>query len=124
MAKGNGKIPEGMAGLEGRGDGLVEMVIFPDNVGKRVIQRFHHEMLFVAYDLSGAVAVGKQMIDCAVACGAHVEIKVPKKEITREKHQALVARAMHIITSTLDQGKKPDFIARSVVEQILNAVEA
>lgn len=123
MAEGNGKIPEGMTGLEGRGDGLVEMVIFPDNVQKKVIQRFQREMLFISYDLSGAVAVGKQMIDCAVACGAHVEIKVPRKEISREKHQALVARAMHIITSTLDQGKKPDFIARNVVEQILNAID-
>lgn len=123
MANGNGRIPEGMAGLEGRGDGKVEMVIFPDNRSKQVIQRFKQEMLFVAYDLSNAVAVGKQIIDCAVACGAHVEIKVPRRPISREKRQALIARGMHIIRSLQEQGKKPATIAVNLVDQILAEVD-
>lgn len=123
MANGNGGIPEGMAGLEGHGDGKVEMIIFPDARTKQVIQRFQKPMLFVSYDLGNVVAVGKQLIDCAAAIGAQITIQVPKRKISREKHQALVARAMHIIRSTQEQGKKPEVVARSVVEQILNSID-
>lgn len=123
MGNGNGRIPEGMAGLEGAGDGKTEMIIFPDNRTKQVIQRFQRPMLFVAYDLGNAVPVGKQIIDCAVACGAEVTIEVPPRQISREKKAALEARVMHIIVSTQEQGRKPAFVAKAVVEQILNSIE-
>jgi len=102
-------------------EGMTEMVLFA-HTGK-VIQRFARPMLFVAFDPGNAVQVGKKMIDCAVECGAQVEIKVPRREISNEKRKALIARCQHIMRSMQERGKSPQSVARNVVDSILAAID-
>ena len=102
-------------------DGTTEMAINPEK-GKIVV-RFREPRHWVVLDPSNAAQIGKHLIDCAVACGAEVAIQVPRREVSREKREALVARAMHIIRSTQEQNKPLIIVARSVVDQILSAIE-
>lgn len=109
--------PRALQGDEGK----TEMVLFP-HTGK-VIQRFARPMLFVAFDPSNAVEVGKKMIDCAVECGAQVTIQVPRRQISREKREALVTRAAHVFRSMTEKNRPPAEIARHVIDSVLSAIE-
>lgn len=108
------------AALQGD-EGKTEMVLFAHS-GK-VIQRFARPMLFVAFDPSNAVQVGKKMIDCAVDCGAQVEIKVPRRQISPAKRLALITRATHVMRSMTERGRPPKDIAQHVIDSILSAID-
>lgn len=103
------------------GDGNTEMVLFP-HTGK-VIIRFREPRLWVACEPSDAVQIGKKMIDCAVECGAKVEIKVPRRPISDRKRASLIVRATHVFRSMTEKGKAPKDIAQHVVDSILSAVD-
>ena len=107
------------------GDGKTNMLVFDEHVRgvHRVIQKFEKPMAWVAYDPSNAVAVGKQFIDSAVACGAHVEIKVPKRKITEHQRLALITRVGHMLRSMMEQNKPLPNQARQVVDTILSAID-
>lgn len=100
-------------------EGMTEMVIF-DNAGK-VVMRFARPMLHVAFDPSNAVEIAKKMIDCAVQCGANVTIQVPRREISKEKRDALVVRAMLIMRSLESRPLKHRAI--QLVDTILSAID-
>jgi hypothetical protein len=101
--------------------GATEMVIKTE--GGRVVMRFREPRLWVAFDPSNAVAIGKYLVDCAVQCGAKVTIEVPRREISREKRDALVARATVVFKSMSERGRAPKTIALHVVDSILAAIE-
>jgi hypothetical protein len=121
MSKGNGQsrgAPHDLLNVETlEGDGDVEMVIFQR--GDQVVMRFREPMLWVGFDPTNAVAVGKQLIDLAVACGANVEIVVPRQEVSREQRAVLTQRTAHIVRSMSAGGRPIDFIAQQVVDSIL-----
>jgi len=101
--------------------GASRMAIGPEE-GKVCI-RFPEPRLWVAIDPPNAVLMAKHMIDCAVACGHKVTLQLPRREVSREKREALVARAMHVIRSTQEQHKSPATVARSLVDSILSAID-
>ena len=121
MKKGNGSTPQDSSDLLDiktlEGDGEVEMVVF--NREGQVLLRFRESVGWVAFDPANAVAVGKEMIDQAVVCGANVEIVVPRQQVSREQRDRLVHRAAHIFRSMSESGRPPDFIAQQVVDSIL-----
>ena len=119
MGNGNGELKTGLEGLQG--DGKTEMALWAE--GGRVIIRYPMPMLWVAFDPSNAVAIGKKIIDCAVECGARVTIAVPRRQISEQKHQALIARAMHVIRSQQEKHRRPEVVARNVVDSIIAAIE-
>ena len=102
-------------------EGKTELIIQAEQ-GK-VIVRFPEPLLWLALDPANAVGIGKHLIDCAVDCGANVEIKVPRKEISREKRTALITRALHVQRSMTEQNRPPAMIAQHVVDSILSAIE-
>ena len=104
-----------------KGDGKTEMVIFDS--GGKVIQRFREAVLHVAYDPANAVEIGKKLIDCAVDCGAQVQIKVPKRQITETQRKRLITRATHVFRSLQEKGRPPKHIAQQVVDVILSGIE-
>ena len=104
-----------------QGDGKTEMVLFAHQ-GK-VIVRYREPRLWVAFDPPSAVDVGKKLIDCAVECGANVEIKVPRRKISGIKRQALITRATHVFRSMTEKGRAPKDVAQHVVDSILSAVD-
>ena len=104
-----------------KGDGKVDMVIFASN-GK-VVQRFRGTQEWVAFDPPNAVEVGKKIIDCAVECGAKVEIQVPRRSIAPHKRLAMITRATHIYRSMTEKGRPPKDVAQHVVDAILSAIE-
>lgn len=108
------------AALQG-GDGKTEMVLFAHQ-GK-IIVRYREPRLWVAFDPSSAVDVGKKMIDCAVECGAQVTIEVPRRKISPAKRMALVTRATHVYRSMTEKGRPPKDIAQHVVDSILSAID-
>lgn len=113
-----------MAEELGRGaedDGKTEMIINAE--GGKVIVRFREPRLWVAMDPANAVGIGKHLIDCAVDCGANVEIKVPRRKISQEKRDALITRATHVFRSMSERGRPPAAIARHVVDSIMSAIE-
>lgn len=66
-----------------------------------------------------AAYIGRHLIDCAVALGARVEIKVPKVKLTPEQHAALIVRVEHILRDLAARGRRHDYIARELVDQVL-----
>lgn len=102
-------------------EGQTEMVIKAEE-GK-IIMRFPEPQLWIAFDPSNAVQIGKHLIDCAVECGASVEIKVPKREISAQKRDVLITRALHIFRSMQEKNRPPKMIAKHVVDSILSAIE-
>lgn len=108
------------AGLQ-EGEGATDMVLFAHE-GK-VIQRFAKPMLFVAYDRSNAVDIGKRLIDCAVECGADVRIEVPRRQISKQKRDALIVRCIHLMRSLGEKNRAPTYIAREIVDSLLSAVD-
>lgn len=103
------------------GEGQVEMIIGTEN-GK-VVQRFQRPMLYVLYERDNAAFVGRELINAAVACGAQVQLNVPRVRITKEKRDALIARAAQIHRSMREQKKDPLVIARHVVDQLLAQID-
>lgn len=101
--------------------GATEMIVKAER--GQVIIRYREPRLWVAFDPGNAVRVGKQLIDCAVECGLRVELKVPRREVSQEKRQALIARAMHTFRSLTDKGRPPKVVAQHVVDSILAAIE-
>ena len=89
----------------------------------RVVQRFQRAMLYVLYERDNAAFVGREMINAAIACGAQVQINVPRVKISREKRDAMIARAAQIHRSMLEQKKEPLAIARNVVDQLLAQID-
>lgn len=102
-------------------DGKTEMIIRAER--GQVVQRFQRPMQYILYDPINAVGVGKHLIDLGVELGATFTIELPRKQITREKRDALVARAMHIHRSLTEKRKDPKYIATEVVDSILSAIE-
>ena len=100
-------------------DGKTEMIIKAE--GGQVIVRFQKPMLYVKFDGPNAVQVGKHLIDCAVQLGVDVEIKVPRREVSRETRNILVMRCQHIMRSLAN--KPPKRIAIEVVDSILSAID-
>lgn len=101
--------------------GATEMIIKAE--GGKVIIRYREPRLWVAFDPQNAVQIGKHLIDCAVACGADVQIQVPRRKISREQRDRLVVRTTHIYRSLQEKNTAPGVIARSVVDTILSAIE-
>lgn len=104
-------------------EGMTEMVLYPHPATKKIIQRFARPMLFVAYDPPNAVPVAKQMIDIAVGLGVHVTIQAPKRKIREQDRAVLITRVGHIVRTQLEQGKKPEVMARNVVDTILSYID-
>lgn len=102
-------------------DGKTEMAIQSEK--GQVVIRFREPRLWVVFAPSNAVNIGKHLIDCAVACGAEVTIQVPRRQVSREKREALVVRTMHVIRSTQDKHRPPAIVAQHVVDSILAAIE-
>lgn len=102
-------------------DGKTEMIVRIEK--GQVILRFAKPMQWIAFDPANAVTVGKHLIDCAVQCGAKVTIQTPKRKITRETRERLIARAMHVFRSMSERGKTPADIAKNVVDTILSAID-
>lgn len=103
------------------GEGAVNMIIAPEN--GRVVMRFERPMLYVVFERDNAAHVGREIINAAVAVGAKVQINVPRVVISREKHAAMVARAVQINRSMHEQKKDPLVIARTVVDQVLAQID-
>lgn len=106
-------------GLSGTGN--VEMGIFEDK--GRTIQRFKTPVLWVSYDPSNAVQIGKALIDSATKNGAQVSIQVPRRQITKQQRNQMIIRSTHVFRSMSEQGKPPAEIVRSVVDSILAMVD-
>ena len=102
-------------------DAKTEMAIQPE-AGK-VVVRFREPRHWVVMDPANAVQIGKHLIDCAVACGAEVTIQVPRREISREKREALIARTMHVTRSMQEKHRPPAIVAQAVVDSILAAID-
>lgn len=102
-------------------EGAVEMAIGPDK--GRVLVRFKTPQEQIAFDPSNAVAMAKHIIDCAVACGAKVELQVPKRKITERQRNTLVQRSELVMRSMLEKGRRPRQIAYQLVDTILSAVD-
>ena len=88
--------------------------------GGQVVVVFEKPMRHIKFDPANAVQIGKHLIDCAVTLGMEVEIKVPRKEVSREQRNILVVRAMNIMRSLAN--KPPKRIAIEVVDSILSAI--
>lgn len=99
------------------GEGQVEMIIGTE-AGK-VVQRFQRPMAYVLYEPENAAYVGREILNAAVACGAKVQINVPRVKVSREKRDAMIARAAQIHRSLLERNRDPLAIAREVVDQTL-----
>lgn len=69
-----------------------------------------------------AAAVGKDMIDKAVANGADVKLVLPKKEPSMMVRTMLRNRVSLIMRSELEKGRKHDYIAESIVDIVLREV--
>lgn len=119
MSKGNGRELTDATALEG--DGNVEMGMFI--LDGRIVMRFRRAMTWIGFDPSNAVAIGKHLIDLAVAAGVDVQIEVPSREISFEKRRAMVARVQHIYRSMNEKGRPPNYIAQQVVDSILTALD-
>ena len=119
MANGNGE--DHLLPVQEAVDGKTELIIKPE--GGKVIMRFQKPMLWIAFDPSNAVGIGKHLIDCAVECGANVTIQVPRREISREQRDRLIARAILTLKSLTEKGKPPSVIALHVVDTILSAID-
>lgn len=106
-------------------DGRCEMIVVGAQIRKepRVVMRFAHARLWVAFDLQAAVNMGKHMIDEAVNLGANVTIQLPRRTITREQRDRLVVRATNVFRNQVEKGKPPAEVARQVVDSILSAID-
>jgi len=102
-------------------EGKTEMAIQPE--GGKIVMRFREPRHWVVFEPSNAVEIGKHLIDCAVACGANVTIQVPRREISREKRDRLVTRAILVLRSMTEKGRQPAHIARNLVDTILSAID-
>lgn len=119
---GNGLGIDVQGGPEVPGLAPVQLAIGP--VEGRVVMVFQRPMAKIEMDPVNAALIGKNLIDQAVALGARVEIQLQKRTvITKEKFEALVARTQHIIRSLEEKHRRPEHIAREVVEQILAATD-
>lgn len=122
MSKGNGgDDPHILPIAEEVKASAVEMIIKAE--GGRVIVRYPTPQLWVAFDPANAVEVGKHLIDCAVACGAKVTIEVPRRQVSREKREALIARVMHVTRSLQEKRRPHAIVAQHVVDSILAAID-
>jgi hypothetical protein len=102
-------------------EGATEMIIKAEE--GRVVIRFREPRLWIAFDAQNAVQIGKHLIDCAVECGAQIEIKIPRRTISDEKRNAMIVRALHIARSMEEKHKKPEVIAMHVVDSILASID-
>lgn len=104
-----------------QGDGKCEMVIFAN--GNKVIQRFDRPMLFIAYDLQNVGPVVNRLIGAIREAGGQPVIEMPRRQISREKREALVTRATHVFRSMTEKRQSPKDVARHVVDSILSAID-
>lgn len=74
---------------------------------------------YVAMDPGQACAVGKDMIDKAVAAGAKVELILPKREIKPMVRTMLKNRVSLVMRGELEKGRKADHIAEMLVDIVL-----
>lgn len=120
MAKSNGE--QHILPPPGQDDeGKTEMAIQSEK--GMVVIRFREPRHWVVFEPTNAVQVGKHLIDCAVKCGANVTIQVPKRKITREQRDRLIARAILVFRSMTEKNRPPAVIATNVVDTILSAID-
>lgn len=66
-----------------------------------------------------AVGIAKDMIDKAVALGAHVEILIPRKPISQTKRTLIVNRVDIVMRSLQEKGRASRYIAEELVDIVL-----
>lgn len=107
--------------LPGSASPDVEMAIGTSN--GEVVVSFRLPQKDVRFKPDNAAHIGKHLIDLACELGAKVVINVPRRQLTPGLIEAMVARAAHVIRSTQDQNRAPNYVARSVVESIIKAID-
>lgn len=103
------------------GEGNTQMVCF-HHKGK-VILRFREQRLWVGFDPQKAAEIANELLTNAVELGVRVEIKIPKRKITEEQRAKLIVRVGHVIRSTQEQNRRPDIVAKAVVDTLLSAID-
>lgn len=88
-----------------------------------IVVRFNQPQRALQFKPENAAHIGKHLIDLACALGVKVVINMPRRPVTPELHAAMIARAQHVIRSTQQQNHKPEYVARSVVESIIKAID-
>ncbi len=102
-------------------DGMTEMVIFAHH--QKVIVRFARPMLFVAFDPQNIGEIVNRILACVKETGHTVVINMPRRQISKEKRDALVTRAIHVYRSMTEQNRPPATVAQHVVDSVLSAIE-
>lgn len=92
-----------------------------DREGKVIISTQAGNYVFEAGD---AVAFADAMLTAAGLCGYEFPEPVVLKpfDVTEMQHDMLVGRTLHIVRNLDDRKAKPEYIARQVVDTILNFV--
>lgn len=88
-----------------------------------VVITFHQPQRALQFKPPNAAHIGKHLIDLACELGVKVVINMPRRPVTAELHQAMIARAQHVIRSTQERNYAPEYVARSVVESIIKAID-
>jgi hypothetical protein len=76
---------------------MCDMVIFAN--GSRVIQRFSRPMLFVDYDAQNLGPIIDRFLGAIKEAGFTPVINMPRRQISKEKRDALITRAIHVYRS-------------------------
>lgn len=104
-----------------RAGGQVELAIGIER--GQVVIRFQLPQTRVSMDPTNAARVGKELIDRAVDLGARVAIIPPPRKITDQMRKALIARIQHVIRSTQDQNRPPEYVAMAVFDSVINGID-
>ena len=92
-------------------------------VKDRIVVTFHQPQQALQFKPENAAHIGKHLIDLACEMGVKVVINMPRRPVTPELHQMMIARAQHVIRSTQEQNHKPEYVARAVVEAVVKAID-
>jgi hypothetical protein len=80
---------------------------------------------WASLDPQQAVAIGKDLIDKAVAMGTNVQIELPRAKVTQANHDMLVQRYKVVLRKKLIDGIKPEdvgYLAERLVDTAFNTV--
>lgn len=102
------------------GDGKTELTIGPES--GRVVVGFPKPLTWFALDPENAAHVGKALINAAVKCGAKVSISLPQRQLNPLVRTMLVTRVERIQRDMAAKGRKPQFIAEEIVDQVLREI--
>lgn len=107
--------------LAGVGGGQVELAIGIER--GQVVIRFQAPQDRIGMDPTNAARIGKELIDRAVDLGARVAFIPPPRKISDQMRKALIARIQHVIRSTQDQHRNPEYVATAVFDSVINGID-